>query len=79
MSVTGKKFVLALYGGQRLATLDEYRYYAYKMNIASKSIGATVTLAALPPTRLWLQTSSHAMCCNVFEMYGDWLQQYTTV
>ena len=25
VSVKGKKFVLALYGGQRLATLDEYR------------------------------------------------------
>ena len=23
----GEEFVLALYGGQRLATLDEYRYY----------------------------------------------------
>ena len=52
VSVKGKKFVLALYGGQMLAMLDEYRYYAYtcNMNIASKSIGATFTLAALPPT-----------------------------
>ena len=35
----GEKFVLVLYGGQRLATLDEYRYY--NRNIASKSMGAT--------------------------------------
>ena len=48
--VKGKKFVLALYGAQMLATLDEYMYYAYNRNIASKSIGATFTLAALPPT-----------------------------
>ena len=34
VSVKGKKFVLALDGGQRLATLDEYRYYAYYRNIA---------------------------------------------
>ena len=54
VSVTGEKFVLALYGGQRLATLDEYMYYmilscmycAYNRNIASKSFGATFTLAA---------------------------------
>ena len=50
VSATGKQFVLALYEGQRLATLDEYRYYAHNRNIASKSIGATFTLAALPPT-----------------------------
>ena len=50
VSVTGEKFVLALYGCQRLAMLDEYMYYAYNRNIASKSIGATFTLAALPPT-----------------------------
>ena len=50
MSVKGKKFVLALYGGQILAMLDEYRYYAYNRNIASKSIGAIFTLASLPPT-----------------------------
>ena len=30
--------------------LDEYRYYAYNRNIASRSIGATFTLTALPPT-----------------------------
>ena len=37
VSVTGEKFVLALYGGQRLATLDEYMYmyYAYDSNIHS--------------------------------------------
>ena len=29
MSVTGEKFVLTLCGCQRLAMLDEYRYYAY--------------------------------------------------
>ena len=46
MSVTGENFVLALYAGQRLATLDEYMYYAYNRNIAIKSIGATFTLAA---------------------------------
>ena len=28
MSVTGEKFVLALYGGQKFATLDEYMHYA---------------------------------------------------
>ena len=50
VSVTGEKFVLALHGGQRLAMLDEYMYYACNRNIASKSIGATFTLAALPPT-----------------------------
>ena len=43
MSVTGKKFVLALYGGQRLATLDEYRYYAYNRNIASVTGTCTLT------------------------------------
>ena len=52
VSVKGKKFVLALYGCQRLAMLDEYRYYAYNVNrnIACKSFGATFTLSALPPT-----------------------------
>ena len=45
VSVTGEKFVLALYGGQRLAMLDEYMYSAYNRNIAIKSIGATFTLA----------------------------------
>ena len=28
VSVTDEKFVLALYGGQRLAMLDEYMYFA---------------------------------------------------
>ena len=46
----GAKFVLALYGGQRFAMLDEYRYYAYNRNIATKPMGATFTLAALPLT-----------------------------
>ena len=50
VSVKGKQFVLALYGGQRLVTLDQYRYYVYNRNIASKSINKTFTLAALPPT-----------------------------
>ena len=45
MSVTGEKFVLALYGGQRLATLDEYMYSAYNRNITIKSINTTFTLA----------------------------------
>ena len=36
VSVKGKQFVLALYGCQRLATLDEYMYYANNRNIASK-------------------------------------------
>ena len=45
VSVKGKKFVLALYGGQRLATLDEYRYYAYNRNIASQLVERD-----LPPT-----------------------------
>ena len=134
---------LAFYGGQRLATLDEYRYY--NRNIAIKSMGATFTLAAFPPTsaatqqhslwtylqvQQWLgrdlppaewgwkyhnnslipittdllaapqklmkviscnckagctstpcgcrQAGMNAMFCNVFEMYGKWLQQYTT-
>ena len=49
VSVKGKKFILALYGGQMLAKLDEYMYYAYNRNIASKSIGAIFTLAALSP------------------------------
>ena len=46
VSVTGKQFVLALYGGQRLAMLDKYMYYmyAYNRNIASKLIGATFAL-----------------------------------
>ena len=44
----GEEFVLALCGGQRLATLDEYRYY--NRNIAIKSMSARLTLAALPPT-----------------------------
>ena len=39
---------LSFYGGQRLATLDEYRYY--NKNIAIKSMGATFTVAAFPPT-----------------------------
>ena len=46
----GEKFVLALYGSQRFATLDEYMYNAHNRNIASKSMGVTFTLAALPPT-----------------------------
>ena len=41
-------FVFAFYGGQRLATLDEYSYY--NRNIAIKSMGATFTVAAFPPT-----------------------------
>ena len=39
---------LAFYGGKMLDTLDEYRYY--NRNIAIKSMGATFTLAAFPPT-----------------------------
>ena len=50
VSASGEKFLLALYGGTRFNTLDEYIYYAYKRNIAGKSVGAKFTLANLPPT-----------------------------
>ena len=43
----GEKFVLPLYGGQRLATLV---LCLHNRNIASKSMCATFTLAALPQT-----------------------------
>ena len=52
--------VLALYGGQRLATLDEYRYY--NRNIAIKSMGARLTLAALPPTSAAAREQSKLLC-----------------
>ena len=60
----GEEFVLALYGGQRLATLDEYRYY--NRNIAIKSMGARLTLAALPPTSAAARehSSGHICKCN---------------
>ena len=43
-------YCLAFYGGQRLATLDDREYRYYNRNIAIKSMGATFTLAAFPPT-----------------------------
>ena len=70
MSVTGEKFVLALYGCQRLAMLDEYRYYAYNRNIASKSIGATFTLAALPPTSAAARQQSLRTYLQVQQWFG---------
>ena len=54
------KCFLALYGGQRLATLDEYRYY--NRNIAIKSMGATFTLAAFPPTSVGGRRSPAVAC-----------------
>ena len=74
MSVTGEKFVLALYGCQRLAMLDEYRYYAYNRNIASKSIGATFTLAALPPTSTapGAQQLDSILCGHICKCNNGW-------
>ena len=50
VSASGEKFLLALNGGTRFNTLDEYRYYAYKRKIADRSVGAKFTLATLLPT-----------------------------
>ena len=50
VSRSGEKFLLALYGGTRFTSIDEFRYYSYKRNIAGKSVGAKFTLASLPPT-----------------------------
>ena len=63
VSVTGEKFVLALYGGQRLATLDEYMYSAYNRNIAIKSIGATFTLA---------QQLDSILCGHIYKYHNGW-------
>ena len=71
VSVTGEKFVLALYGCQGLAMLDEYRYYVYSRNIASKSIGATFTLAALPPTSAAARQHSLQTYLQVQQLSGD--------
>ena len=70
MYVTGEKFVLALYGCQRLALLDEYKYYAYNRNIARKSIGATFTLAALPPTSAAARHHSLRTYLKVQQCFG---------
>ena len=50
VSLAGENFLLALYGGTKFSTLDEYRYYAYKRTIASNSVSSTFHLATLPPT-----------------------------
>ena len=65
VSVTGEKFVLALYmyGGQRLATLDEYMYSAYSRNIVIKSIGATFTLA---------QHLDSILCGHIYKYHNGW-------
>lgn len=54
----GEKFLLILYGGERFATLDECRYFAYTKAISIQSVSSTFNLATLPPTSVAAQQHS---------------------
>ena len=46
----GESFLLKLYGASSCASLDEFRYIAYKKAIRRKSLSLSFQLATLPPT-----------------------------
>ena len=46
----GERFMLALYGADKFATLNKYRHVAYKRGLASTSLSTSFQLSSIRPT-----------------------------
>lgn len=70
----GESFLLKLYGAPDCASLDEFRYIAYKMAVTRTSLSSSFQLASLPPTSAAAKQHSFRTYLTVQEWMGRPLQ-----
>ena len=66
----GESFLLKLYGASSCASLDKFRYIAYKKAITRTSLSSSFQLASLPPTSAAAKQHSFRTYLTVQEWMG---------